>query len=147
MAILILVGFLFGMLLGHFFKWFILLPAGAIAIILTVAGPITHTSILASAIQFGALTVGLQLGYVAGLVILLSIEASNSASHKSDAVSPRLTDRNDAFKGASQALASDILGSGPRSEDHRHSLPSGAALLGSALTACAALAGAWNFSL
>ena len=76
MGILILAGLLFGAVLGQFFKWFILFPAAALAVLLIVASPANMDhSFLGSLLQFGALSVSLQVGYVFGLVILFSIKA------------------------------------------------------------------------
>jgi hypothetical protein len=69
MGILAIVGFLFGMILGQFFKCYVLFPACGLAIVLVLASPLNiDNSLLGSFLQFVVLTVSLQIGYVAGLV-------------------------------------------------------------------------------
>jgi hypothetical protein len=69
MGILVVGGVLFGMILGGFFKWFVLIPASGLAIVLVLINP-AHmgTSLLGWFIQFVVLTTSLQIGYVVGLV-------------------------------------------------------------------------------
>jgi hypothetical protein len=69
MGILAIVGFLFGMILGQFFRCYVLFPACGLALVLVLGSP-SHmdNSLLGSFLQFVVLTVSLQIGYVAGLV-------------------------------------------------------------------------------
>ena len=64
MGILVVVGILFGMSLGQFFKCFVLIPAGGLAIILVLANPahIEH-SLLGWFLQIVVLITSLQIGY------------------------------------------------------------------------------------
>jgi len=78
MGILVVGGVLFGMILGQFFKSFVLIPAGGLAIVLVLINPAhMENSLLGWFIQFVVLTTTLQIGYVVGLV------ASTSAVHPS----------------------------------------------------------------
>ena len=67
MGILVVLGFLFGMILGQFFKCYVLVPACGLAIILVLASP-AHMGHLGPLLQFAVLTVSLEIGYVVGLV-------------------------------------------------------------------------------
>ena len=69
MGILVVGGILFGMILGRFFKWFVLIPACGLAAVLVLINP-AHmaNSLLGGFFQFGVLTTSLQIGYVVGLV-------------------------------------------------------------------------------
>jgi hypothetical protein len=65
MGILVVGGALFGMILGQFFKWFILLPACGLA----VANPAhMESGFLGWFVQTVLLSTSLQIGYVVGLV-------------------------------------------------------------------------------
>jgi hypothetical protein len=68
MAILIAGGVFFGAVLGRFFKVFVLIPAGALAIALLLLQQVVagHTW-LDSFLGIGLLIASLELGYVAGL--------------------------------------------------------------------------------
>jgi hypothetical protein len=69
MGILVIVGVLFGMILGQFFKCFVLFPACGLAIVLVLASPAhMDTSLLGSFLQFIVLTTSIQIGYVVGFV-------------------------------------------------------------------------------
>jgi len=69
MGILVVGGVLFGMILGLFFKSFVLIPAGGLAIVLVLINPAhMENSLLGWFIQFVVLTTTLQIGYVVGLV-------------------------------------------------------------------------------
>ena len=75
MGILVVVGILFGMILGQFFKCFVPIPASGLAIILVLANPahIEH-SLLGWFLQIVVLITSLQIGYVVGgLVALISM--------------------------------------------------------------------------
>jgi hypothetical protein len=68
MGILVVVGVLFGMILGKFFKAYVLFPACGLAIIVVLASPAhMENSLLGSFLQFVMLTISLQIGYVVGL--------------------------------------------------------------------------------
>jgi hypothetical protein len=69
MGILVVGGVLFGMILGLFFKSFVLIPAGGLAIVLVLINPAhMENSLLGWFVQFVVLTTSLQIGYVVGLV-------------------------------------------------------------------------------
>ena len=69
MGILVIVGVLFGMIFGQFFKCFVLFPACGLAIVLVLASPAhMDTSLLGSFLQFIVLTTSIQIGYVVGFV-------------------------------------------------------------------------------
>ena len=69
MDILVIVGVLFGMILGQFFKCFVLFPAYGLAIVLVLASPsYMENSLLGGFFQFVVLTTSLQIGYVIGSV-------------------------------------------------------------------------------
>ena len=63
MGILVIVGVLFGMILGQFFKCFVLFPACGLAIVLVLAIPAhMDTSLLGSFLQFIVLTTSILSG-------------------------------------------------------------------------------------
>jgi hypothetical protein len=69
MAILVVGGVVFGIILGHFFKWFVLIPACGLAIVLVLINPAhMENSLLGWFVQFLVLITSLQIGYVIGLV-------------------------------------------------------------------------------
>jgi hypothetical protein len=69
MGILVVAGVLFGMILGQFFKCFVLFPACGLAIVLVLASPAhMEHSLLGSFVQTVVLITSLQIGYVVGLV-------------------------------------------------------------------------------
>jgi hypothetical protein len=69
MEILITGGAFFGAVLGRFFKVFVLLPAGALAIaLLVVRGEVVGHTLLDSFLGIGLLIASLELGYVTGLI-------------------------------------------------------------------------------
>jgi hypothetical protein len=78
MGILVVGGVLFGIILGHFFKWFVLIPAYGLAIVLVLINPARmESSLLGWFVQFVVLTTSLQIGYVVGLVASAFRGASN----------------------------------------------------------------------
>jgi hypothetical protein len=68
MAILIVGGILLGMILGQFFKWYVLVPACGIVIVLVLVNPAYMGGFLSWFLQVVAVTTSLQIGYVVGLV-------------------------------------------------------------------------------
>lgn len=69
MGILVVGGVLFRMILGQFFKWFVLIPACGLAALLVLINPAhMENSLLGWFFQFGVLTLSLQIGYVVGLI-------------------------------------------------------------------------------
>ena len=69
MGILVVGGVLFGMILGQFFKWFVLIPACGLAIVLVLINPAhMENGVLGWFVQFVVLITSLQIGYVVGLV-------------------------------------------------------------------------------
>jgi len=69
MGILVVGCTLFGMILGRFFKWFVLIPAcGLVAVLVLINPAHMEKSLLGWFFQFGVLTTSLQIGYVIGLV-------------------------------------------------------------------------------
>ena len=68
MGILVVEGGLFGMILGQFFKFFILFPACGFAIVLVLTNAQMEDNLLSSFVQIVALITSLQIGYVVGLV-------------------------------------------------------------------------------
>jgi hypothetical protein len=80
MGILVVVGFLFGMILGQFFKCYVLVPACALAIVLVLASPVhMDNNHLGSFLQFVMLNVSLQIGYVAGGIFFASISVCSDS--------------------------------------------------------------------
>ena len=70
MSILVVGGVLFGMVLGQFFKWFVLFPAFGFAVILALTSSMhVDNSLLGSFLGFLALITSIQIGYVAGLIL------------------------------------------------------------------------------
>lgn len=68
MGTLLIVSVLFGMLLGLFFKWPILVPACGLVVILVLASPAPiERSHLGLLLEIIAVTACLQTGYVAGI--------------------------------------------------------------------------------
>jgi hypothetical protein len=67
MGTLIVGGVLFGMLLGQFFKSFVLFPAYGLAVVLVLANPAQMTGFLGWFVQFAVLTASLQIGYIVRL--------------------------------------------------------------------------------
>jgi hypothetical protein len=69
MGILAIVGVLFGIILGQFFRCYVLFPACGLALVLVLANPAhINNSLLDSFLQFVVLTTSIQIGYVVGLV-------------------------------------------------------------------------------
>jgi hypothetical protein len=69
MEILIAEGAFFGAVLGRFFKVWVLLPAGAVAIaLLLVRREVAGHPLLGSFLGIGLLIASLELGYVTGLI-------------------------------------------------------------------------------
>ena len=72
MGILVVGGVLFGIfgiILGHFFKWYVLIPACGLAIVLVLINPAhMESSLLGGFVQFVVLITSLQIGYFVGLV-------------------------------------------------------------------------------
>ena len=68
MGILIVGAALFGMILGQFFKCYVLIPACGLAIVLALVFPAhTEPSLLRWFLQIYMVTTSLQIGYMAGL--------------------------------------------------------------------------------
>ncbi|HEY8008320.1 MAG TPA: hypothetical protein VIE66_16330 [Methylocella sp.] len=68
MGILIVGAALFGMILGQFFKWYVILPACWLAIVLVFVFPAhTEPNLLRWFLQIYIVTTGLQIGYAVGL--------------------------------------------------------------------------------
>ena len=68
MGILVIGGVLFGIILGLFFKCFVLFPACGLAIVLVLISPAhMEHSLLGWFLQIYIVTIGLQIGYVVGL--------------------------------------------------------------------------------
>ena len=58
----------FGMILGHFCKWYVLIPACGLAIVLVLAiAAHPEDSLLGSVLQIIVVTTSIQIGYVVGL--------------------------------------------------------------------------------
>jgi hypothetical protein len=69
MGILVVVGVLFGMILGQFFKSFVLIPVGGLAIVLVLINPAhMENSLLGWFVQLVVQNTSLQIGYIVGLV-------------------------------------------------------------------------------
>ncbi len=70
MGMLAIVGVLFGIVLGQFFKCYVLIPACGLAIVLVLAGPAhMNSNLLDLFLHFVVLTTSIQIGYVVGLVV------------------------------------------------------------------------------
>jgi hypothetical protein len=68
MGILVVGGILIGLILGQFFKVFVLVPASAIAFILVLTNPAhMESGLLGWFLQAATATISLQIGYVVGL--------------------------------------------------------------------------------
>lgn len=68
MGVVVTVGLLFGMILGQFFKCYILVPAYGLAVVVVLASRAhMDNSLLDSLLQFVVLTTSLQIGYLVGL--------------------------------------------------------------------------------
>src|SRR5208283_1851714 len=65
MGLLILGGVLFGMILGRFFRWFVLVPVCGLASVLVLANHMD--GFLGRLLQIAVVTVSLQVGYLVGL--------------------------------------------------------------------------------
>jgi hypothetical protein len=63
MSMLAVVGVLFGIILGQFFKFFVLIPASGLAAFLVLTNPMQTDSVWGWCIQFAAATTSLQIGY------------------------------------------------------------------------------------
>lgn len=69
MSVLIVGGVLSGIVLGQFFKWFVLFPAFGFATIVALSNPLhVDSSLWGLFLALLALITSLQVGYVAGLV-------------------------------------------------------------------------------
>ena len=69
MGILVAVGLLFGMILGQFFKCYVLVPACGLAVVVVLTSPAhMDNSLLGSFLSFVVLNTSLQVGYVVGFV-------------------------------------------------------------------------------
>jgi hypothetical protein len=109
MTILVISSLIFGLLLGHFFRWFVLLPAGVITMIVLAANSANagHFSFLSSFLQFGAINVSLQVGYVVGVIILFSVRAFNTQAHSPTAPA---ADNSEGFsEPTSSAFAENVV--------------------------------------
>jgi hypothetical protein len=70
MGMLAIVGVLFGVVLGQFFKCYVLFPACGLAIVLVLADPAhINSNLLDLFLHFVVLTTSIQIGYVVGLVV------------------------------------------------------------------------------
>ena len=70
MATLIIGGILFGLILGLFFKWPVLIPSSGVAIALVLANPALSGQGLQSLLLLcAAMITSLQFGYVFGIVV------------------------------------------------------------------------------
>lgn len=70
MGVLAIVGVLFGIVLGQFFKCYVLIPACGLTIVLVLAGPAhMNSNLLDLFLHFVVLTTSIQIGYVVGLVV------------------------------------------------------------------------------
>jgi hypothetical protein len=70
MAIVVVGAVLFGMILGQFFKWYVLIPACGLAIVLVlIYSAHAEPSLLRWLIQIYIVTTTLQIGYAAGLFV------------------------------------------------------------------------------
>jgi hypothetical protein len=68
MGILIVGGVLIGLILGHFFKFFVLVPASAIAFLLVLSNPAQMDGgLLGWVLQAATVAISLQIGYAIGL--------------------------------------------------------------------------------
>jgi hypothetical protein len=69
MGILVVGATLFGMILGQFFKWYVLGPACGLVIALVLVFPAhREPSVLRCFLQIYVVTTSLQIGYVVGLL-------------------------------------------------------------------------------
>jgi len=67
-GILVVAGVLFGIILGRFFKWYILGPASVVGGLVVLANPAQMDNfILGWFVQFILLTTSLQIGFLVGL--------------------------------------------------------------------------------
>ncbi|MGP8283628.1 MAG: hypothetical protein ACLQT6_13075, partial [Desulfomonilaceae bacterium] len=67
MGILVVDGVLFGMILGRFFKWPVLIPAYGLVSVMVVANPAhIENSLAGCCVQTVVVIISLQIGYVAG---------------------------------------------------------------------------------
>ncbi len=64
---LLILGGVFGMILGQFFRWFVLVPVCGLASVLVLANPAHMDGFLGRLLQIVVVTVSLQVGYLAGL--------------------------------------------------------------------------------
>lgn len=70
MTLLVIVGVLFGIILGQFFKCYVLIPACGLALVFVLADPAhMNSNLLNSFLHFVVLTTTIQIGYVVGLVV------------------------------------------------------------------------------
>ncbi len=64
---LLILGGVFGMILGQFFRWCVLVPVCGLASVLGLANPAHMDGFLGRLLQIVVVTVSLQVGYLAGL--------------------------------------------------------------------------------
>jgi hypothetical protein len=70
MTLLVIVGVLFGIILGQFFKCYVLIPVCGLALVFVLADPAhMNSNLLDSFLHFVVLTTTMQIGYVVGLVV------------------------------------------------------------------------------
>jgi hypothetical protein len=70
MTLLVIVGVLFGIILGQFFTCYVLIPACGLALVFGLADPAhMNSNLLDSFLHFVVLTTTMQIGYVVGLVV------------------------------------------------------------------------------
>jgi len=89
MGLLILGGVLFGMILGRFFRWFVLVPVCGLASVLVLANPAHMDGFLGRLLQIAVVSVSLQIGYLVGLAARNSSPApKRSKGHRQVALGP-----------------------------------------------------------
>jgi len=64
---LLLLGGVFGTILGRFFRWFVLVPVCGLASVLVLANPAHMDGFLGRLLQIAVVAVSLQVGYLVGL--------------------------------------------------------------------------------
>ena len=89
MMILLLVGFLIGMVLGQDFKVLVLAPLFVLALVLTIGVGVAHADTVWSIVLTAAtVAIGMQLGYFFGLGLRLVLVAALARLHLSVPAAP-----------------------------------------------------------